>query len=261
MNTRWKADELVQAGSKNVGLYKHNFLQQVVCELRFPTLMELGETRPPSSFVKALRKSYPILELGNEVTVGVGPGGTGTNNVHTFRSVKMNWSVSLKQSAISIETSNYTGFANLRERVLDLVEAASDIIDSDFFTRIGLRYINLVNFQPDQISEWINPRLVGPIISDAFKGINDFGGKISLLADDGGCLLQHGIRFTQNKSEAEPVPKYIIDIDTYRTEISVSDTVNALDIMHQQAFDIFDWSLNDKARAFLLEPPKTRSGA
>ena len=56
MTPNWNADSLINIHSKNVDQYKQNFLRQAVCELRFPTLMELGDPRPPSTLFKALRK-------------------------------------------------------------------------------------------------------------------------------------------------------------------------------------------------------------
>lgn len=260
MSARWKADDLVLTRSQNENRFKRNFLKQAVCELRFPTLMELGEQRPPSSFVKALRKDYPHLELNNEVTLGLGTGNAGSSNIHIFRSAKLNWSVSLKQNALSIETTAYSGFDNLRERVLQVVDAAEKIIDSDFFTRIGLRYINVVKSGDEDVAKWINPFLIAPITSESFGGINEFGGRMQLLAEDGGCLLQHGIQFSNSMPDTPPKPDYLIDIDTYRSEVSLSNTAASIDIMHRQAFDIFDWALTDTARIFLSEDIKSRKG-
>jgi len=256
MSARWKADDLVLTRSQNENRYKRNFLKQAVCEFRFPTLMELGEQRPPASFVKSLRKSYPHLELNNEVTLGLGAGNAGSSNIHIFRSAKFNWNVTLKQNALTIETNSYTGFNNLRERVMQVVEAAEKVIDSDFFTRIGLRYINVVSSGDDDVTDWINPLLVSPLMSSSFTGINDFGGKMQLMAEDGGCLLQHGIQFS-NVAASTPKPDYVVDIDTYRTEVSLNDVGAAIDIMHRQAFDIFDWAIAEKARVFLSSDHKS----
>ncbi|RMM43117.1 hypothetical protein ALQ78_01649 [Pseudomonas syringae pv. aptata] len=260
MSTRWKADQLIANRSQNVDRYKRNFLQQAVCEFRFPTLMELGDQRPPSAFVKALRKDYPNLELSNEVTFGLGAGNAGSSNVHIFRSAKLNWSVSLKESAITIETTSYPGFATLRDRIAKLVQAAEGIIDSDFFTRIGLRYINLIDSGEAPIIDWINPDLTAALKHDFFSGISDFNGRMQLKADDGGCTFQHGIRFATVPKDAAPKPEYMIDIDVFRTEVSVVDVAYAVEAMHQQAFDLFDWTLSDVSRAFLSEDSKVKKG-
>ncbi|KGS15481.1 TIGR04255 family protein [Pseudomonas coronafaciens] len=260
MSKRWKADLLITKRSQNTDRYKRNFLQQAVCEFRFPTLMELGEQRPPAAFVRALRKDYPHLELTNELTLGPGSGNAGSSNVHIFRSTKLNWNVSLKESAITIETTSYTGFDTLRERITKVVKAAEEIIDSDFFTRIGLRYINVIDSGDDPITDWINPALTGAVTSNAFTGISDFAGRMQLKADDGGCTFQHGIRLAQIKEGDQPKPEYLIDIDIFRTEISTQDVADAIEVMHQQAFDLFDWSLTDTSRDYLSKDAKVKKG-
>lgn len=250
MTPTWEADALVVERSKNVDRYKRNFLRQAVCELRFPTLMELADARPPKALVMALRKEYPNLELANEVTLGIA-GSSAGSHVHVFRSSKMTWSVTLKQSAISIETTAYNGYAHFKERVLRVVEAASGVIDSDFFTRTGLRYINLVEGNENPTDGWINPELVGPLLSGKFTRVNEFAGKLQLTAPDGGCLLQHGIRHREKHGEQEQWPDYVLDIDCFRTEVQVADVPAALDVMHMQAFDVFDWTLGAKAQEHL----------
>lgn len=260
MSLKWEADALVTLRSENVDRYKRNFLRQAVCEFRFPTLMELGEPRPPASFVTALRKEYPHLELANEVTLGIAGGPSGSNNTHIFRSTKLTWTVSLKQSTLSIETTAYTDYAHMKERVLRVVDAASKIIDSDFFTRVGLRYVNVIDSDADPTNGWVNPVLVAPIRSGHFAGIQEYAGKFQLMAPDGGCLLQHGIRLKQPHLREAVQPEYVLDIDTFRNEVALSDTGAVLDAMHAQAFDFFDWAIGPKAREYLsADRPLTKN--
>lgn len=250
MNSGWEADGLMKLRSDNLDRYKRNFLRQAVCELRFPTLMELGEPRPPASFVGALRKEYPHLELANELTLGIGTSIPGSNNSHIFRSSKYTWAVSLKASSVTIETTSYADYENLKSRVLKVVEAAGKIIDSDFFTRIGLRYINVIDVGEDPTLGWVNPILVAPIQAGCFSGIHEYAGKMQIAASDGGCLLQHGIRLKQSR-EADPPPEYFIDIDSFRNEIPLAEVESALDAIHSQAFDVFDWCIGEKSKDYL----------
>lgn len=251
MTQKWQADSLLSTHSQNTDRYKRNFLKQAVCEFRFPTLMELGEARPPVSFVSALRKEYPHLELANEVTIGVG-GSPGSNNTHLLRSSKLTWTVSLKQNALLLETTSYSGFPNMKERIQRVVEAGLKVIDSDFFTRVGLRYVNVIDCCADPIDGWVNSDLVKPLLSKNFLGVGEYAGKIQLTAEDGGCLLQHGIRLKQPQQEGKPsVPEYVLDIDTFRNNVSASEYVSVLDKMHSQAFDLFDWAIDNKARDYL----------
>ena len=257
--TTWAADSLVTFKSENVDKFKRNFLKQAVCELRFPTLMELAGPKPPTSLVTALRKEYPHLELSNEVTLNMGAQ-TGADNVHIFRSSKATWSVTLKQNAIALETTKYTEYAEMRERLLKVIAAAKQIIDSDFFTRVGLRYVNVVETSGTEgLETWVNSALVGPIVGGkSFKGVTELAGKFHLATEDGGCLLQHGLRH-KTPLKPEELPDYVLDIDSYRTDVKVEDAMSALDIMHSQSFSLFDWSLGDKARAYLKSVPVTKA--
>lgn len=251
MSSGWEADSLMKLRSENLDRYKRNFLRQAVCELRFPTLMELGESRPPASFVAALRKDYPHLELANELTLGIGTSIPGSNNSHIFRSSKYTWAVSLKASSVTIETSSYTEYENLKYRVLKVVDAAAKVIDSDFFTRIGLRYINVIDIGEDPTVDWVNPLLVAPIQAGCFSGISEYAGKMQLATSDGGCLLQHGLRIKNTRNEEAKPPEYLIDIDSFRNEISLSEVESSLDAIHSQAFDVFDWCIGEKSKSYL----------
>lgn len=253
MTVKAAVQDLVQFNSTNLNKFKRSVVKNVVCEFRFPTLMELGEGKAPAKFVNAIRKAYPTMELGQDVSIGLGGPGE-TTYAHIFRSLRGGWAVSLKHSSLTVENGSYEGYDKLRSRALEAVEAASAVIDSDFFTRVGLRYVNVFDHPSDLVGdEWINPALVQPILSGMFRGIADYSGRMALVSEDGGCLLQHGLQMKPPVEGATTYPNYAIDIDTYRSEVMLADVGKALDAMHKQAFDVFDWSLGSAARKFLSE--------
>ena len=221
-----------------------NFVRTVVCELRFPLLMELGSGNPPKSFVAAVRKNYPQLEHVEEIAVGIGGPGQAAG-VHIFRSLTRDWSVSLKQSAVLIEAKRYPGYDKFSERVKEVVAAASPVIDSDFWTRVGLRYINdipLADTELARLHEKLNPALIQGLSRGVFRGVNQYSGLIVGGMENGGYRLQHELR--QEKSSRGTVELgYRVDVDVWRSEIPLADTLDVLDSMHEEAFAIFDWAL------------------
>lgn len=244
-------DGLVRHDSLSLNKFKRSVVKNVVCEFRFPTLMELSESKAPTKFVNALRKAYPTMELVQDVSIGPG-GPENTSFTHILRALRGGWAVSLKHSSVNIENGSYEGYDKLRARALELVQAASSVIDSDFFTRVGLRYINVFDSPVDLVgANWINEDLVRPIKSGVFRGIADYSGRIALATEDGGCLLQHGLRANPASGAGTSSPAYFVDIDTYRNEVELDNVADALDRMHKQAFDVFDWSLGEAGRAFL----------
>lgn len=245
------ASRLFTVRSDNVDRYKRNFLKQAVCELRFPTLIELGGASPPADLVRALRKDYPHFEVASEMTISPNGGASGGTHIHVMRSAKLTWSVSLRQSSLSIESAAYTEYADMRKRVLSVLASATKTIDTDFLTRIGLRYINAIDTGTDPADGWINPSLVEPLRQKIFKNVQEFAGKISIATPDGGCLLQHGIRLKPALRGELQAPEYYIDVDASRAEVALDNVGAMLDEMHAEAFDIFDWSIGPKAREFL----------
>lgn len=256
MITHRDADDLVPLLPKHEGAFKRNFIKQAVCEFKFPTLLAMGGAAPPKAFVSALRKAYPVLELNKEVPIGFAESTTANGHSHVLKSSKQTWTVTIKKDAVVIETSRYTDYKEMRSRTDEVIKAASGIIDSDFFTRVGMRYINAITTDGDSpLHEWINPSLVGPVEQQGFKGVADFAGRLRLETDDGGCLLQHGLKHKSGGQVGLPtlVPDYIIDIDCYRSEVPLAETLATLDNMRMQVYSMFQWAIGVKAKEYLGE--------
>lgn len=251
MTRHFAADELVQFQSNNLNIFRKSLVTSVVCEFRFPTLIELGDAKPPARFVKALRKKYPHIETATDVSFGFG-GSSESSHSHIFRALRGGWSVSLKHSSLTIETNTYTGYEELLDRALEAVEAAEPIIDADFWTRIGLRYVNHLPGRYDPIrNKWINPALTAQFADGIFRGVNEFATRLLLNAEDGGCLLQTSLKRNPKNGEVFVPPDFVVDVDAFRNEVALSDSKSTLDAMHAQAFNCFDWSLGDAAREHL----------
>ncbi len=259
MSQRPPTPTFVKSKSQNVDRYKRSFVTQTICELKFPTLLELAEARPPPKFANALRKSYPTLEAGREVKINLGQGTTESIQAHIFRALKGGWVATLKHSSASIEGSRYDGYPDLKRRVKQLVDAALPVIDAEIWTRVGLRFVNVIQGDDGQdlIRGWVNPALVAPIISDDFNKIGGYGGVLQLGGDEAGIVLRHQLQIGSLDNDGQaPSLKYMLDIDTFRTGVLIEDTLDVLDELHAQSFDFFDWSLGEGARELLMSEPK-----
>jgi uncharacterized protein (TIGR04255 family) len=169
--------------------------------------------------------------------------------------------VNLKKESLSIETSRYVNYKEFRARVEEVLSVTVPLIDSDFFTRVGLRYVNLVTTDGKApLSDWISRALVGLAEEHGFVGINELAGRLRLQGEDGGCLLQHGIKQKESSPRAEDdtveVPDYILDIDAYRDEVMTADALSTLDGMRIQAYSMFQWAIGQRAKEYLLADKK-----
>lgn len=225
--------------------YAQNFIRQAVCELRFPTLYELEAARPPTSFALALRKEYPNQQLLESVNVGIGT--PSRANVHTFKSKKDRWTVNLKASSVSLETSKYETFLEFKERLGVVLKAAAPVIDSDFFTRVGLRYINVVPYTRSEISGWVNPSLVGPLADGIYGDVLDHVGRVTGSTECGTFMLQHGVMVEGSNTK----PQYSLDFDFSSEDVPFDQTLEMVQKLHDFEFSMFEWSLGPLAKAHL----------
>jgi uncharacterized protein (TIGR04255 family) len=224
--------------------YTKNFIRLATCELRFPTLLELEE-HAPVAFSKAVRKEYPTYT--RQTAVNVNPGGLAQAANHSFRSKNGRWTVTVRAAAISLETSDYDSFAEFEQRLGFVLHAAGSTIDTDFFTRVGLRYVNAVDFERATIRDWVNPSLVGALGEGVFGDVDEHWQRVRGLTDVGGYIFQHGLAIQPGSTKCE----YVLDFDLYKEEVPVAETVPVVRKLHALEFSLFRWSLGEKALAKL----------
>jgi uncharacterized protein (TIGR04255 family) len=225
--------------------YKQNFIRMAVCELRFPTLFEVEAETPPLALSKAVRKEYPTHELLKNVNVNLG--GVAHSNAHAFRSKKGRWSVTLRAAALSLETSRYDSFDEFAERLAFVLKAAEGTIDSDFFTRVGLRYINIVPCEPETVGEWINPGLVAPLAAGTYGTVNEYWQRIQGPTTVGGYTFTHGVQV----QPGNPPREYLLDFDFFKEDVPVAEALSVVKKLHELEFSMFRWSIGPKAKELL----------
>lgn len=246
---KWNADDLIEINMQNEPRYKHGYVQTAVCEIRFPTILEFANPDPPIQIVKSLRRDYPILNAQNEIKLGVNSGNSSAKITHEFATTNRKWTLSVKQSSIVFQANAYRNYSDFKTRFLKAFDSIKDSLDTDFLTRIGLRYINAIKTEHDGLEkDFLNEMLVSPLLSGKFNDVSEYAGKVQAVKNDGGLTLQHGIRFSDGISEDHLISDYMIDIDTYRVDLSIGHVEDALDIMHAQAFTVFDLCLGIKAK-------------
>jgi uncharacterized protein (TIGR04255 family) len=224
-------------------VFERNFLKTVVCELKFPTLLEL-ETEPPARIRAALKKEYPHYGIAR--SFGVRPDGITDEQVPKLESIEKRWAISIRPSAISIETSKYKTFEELRERVLLVVQKALPFLDTNFFTRVGLRYINHLPVAPHDACEWFNENLVAPLRVGVFGDIDSCYQEIRGVTTNGSYSLRHGYQVSEQGPKT-----YVFDADLCVEPLEADRLPATLDHFHVQADSLFQWALTDAGRRAL----------
>jgi len=221
--------------------YERNLLQKVVCELRFPTLYSLDSSKPPLSFATALRKTYTEHQVANDLNLS--PTGVAQAFAHVFNDKRRRLAVSLRSSAVTIESAAYRSFEEFSSQVEHVIEAAEKVIDSEFFTRVGLRYINAVPYDPGTISKWVNPTLVQALADGIYGDAMEHHARVSGTTESGGYSFTHGLGVNSGTGKRE----YILDFDFSQEDVEVRETKGVLARLHELEFKMFHWSIGKAA--------------
>ena len=230
--------------------FRRNLVQLATCELRFPVLLGY-EKDPPRTLHQKLRKAYPHYK--REVNVTLHPGqGSSEEPRFFFRSKKHDWTVTFRSTAIAIETKAYLDYEGLRKRLDEVVSSASDVIDSDFFTRVGLRYVNVMPVGQRDAQGWVNPDLAAPLVNGVWGDVDQVWQEVRGVTDEGQYTLRHGY--------PELESGYVLDLDMYRTDVEVADLYSVLATLNADAYSLFSWCVGPKARDYMQSEGKESAG-
>lgn len=225
--------------------YARNFIKVAVCEVRFPVVLEL-ESKPPVKLQRNLRKDYPNYEPRNEFSLGA-TGTSAERHVYVLQSKKKDWTVQVKSDSLVLETSRYVDFDDFSSRLQTLLDASAELTDTDFYMRVGLRYINEIPLENGSPVGWINPKLHA-VSSDGVLGqisheMHEFTG----VTEFGQYLFRHG--GTANASGG--IMNYLLDYDYWTENIEVRSVPGFLMDANETNFRFFSWCLGDKGRTWL----------
>jgi uncharacterized protein (TIGR04255 family) len=220
--------------------FERNFIKTAVCELRFPTLLEF-ETKPPVQLQKELRKEYPYYEPAQSVNVG--PGVVDRETRYLFKSRKKDWTVAFKASAIALETTRYTNFEEFSRRLENLIAKSRSLLDTDFFTRVGLRYIDEISIEDGALADWVRNDLVAPLTQGVYGTIERFLQEVRGFTAIGRYTFRHG-----TVGSAQEKPKvYSLDFDFYEENVPSDSVLSMVAEFNQQSFRFFLWAIGPKA--------------
>jgi uncharacterized protein (TIGR04255 family) len=230
---------------RDVEQYARNVAKQVVCELKFPALLDL-ETSPPRALQAALRHEYPHYDVGWNVSLD--PGSTSPRHEprYLFKDREKVWTLALRPSSMSLETTRYVRFSDFLERLKGIIAATSKHLDLVFFTRVGLRYINAIPVRQSSLSGWVNPVLVSAVSERRLGWMVECFQELRGYALHGLFSLRHGM--TPN-SEGEG--DYLIDTDFYRETVEIGDAAHVLTQLNQESYGLFEWCIGDTARRYM----------
>jgi len=243
--------------------YNRNFLTDVIFRLDFTVPSDYNKENL-KEFQQSMKNIFPILQEMKGVVIGhkVKEGNLESERGEDF--VKWNLFnrkktrlVSLEPDNISLEFKEYENFDEFLEVITQAIEKIYSLFPSISSTRLGLRYINHIKLDNEDIFNWenfINESLLSPIkfVEDKniiCRHINS----IELNKESYRIKFQSGMPNSvyPNKIVRK---EFILDYDCFTFEnMNKEEIITKVREFHECIKDMFEKSIKEELRTIMSE--------
>ena len=232
-------------------------LQLVVCQVRFPPILELVAGDPPVKFQEALKHRYPVTHRDQSLemrSVGGEAPLLRTSHHWRFDDADSKWTVSLGDSFLSLETGHYRRFTDFVQRFDELLDISRDLFPLEIRDRFGLRYIDRLSKRvcpnlPDNWLTQIQSDLI-PLRGWRGEGEPQKGQLETRYAFDGQILTIRCTTVDRGFSGADE-DEFVLDIDCYCADRApLGNLAELMRDFKQMAYNVFRWAVGDLISSF-----------
>lgn len=179
-------------------------------------------------------------------------GTTNPQPVYRFITRKKDPVLDISASSLVLTTKKYKSFEDFLSHIQFLLDRAISHVDTPFFTRVGLRYINNISgIQQNgaDILEWINSDLIMPVAGRKIGAISNMKNELAGQFKEGDYTFRYGLSPASKKAR-----NFVLDWDYYSEDVEVKECINLLNTFHVLHFPFFWWTLGEKAKNALACP-------
>jgi len=258
--------------------YENDALRYAAVEVRFSPLDEL-EAATIADFRERVREDFAVSEAEQQVAVNLGP--TGPSTQQTFRQRFYTrdriTSAVLGRDLLILETSDYPGWTEFRDRFARLARALEGVKRPDGLLRVGIRYIDEIRVPGvESIADWepwISPNLIAPLTLDSTE---PSGATLALQYGTAPGLVTvfRAAPFATGRTVQEegplrlpfPTPEspyFLLDTDSSWAdpsrqipEFAPDEIIVILDELHAPCARLFEASITDRLRDEILRQPR-----
>jgi uncharacterized protein (TIGR04255 family) len=236
-------------------------LVRVIAQVRFPSILSIGESSFVAAFQEAIRSQYPVLQPEQTRNFVIGLQGLESTPSMVWRFIDKTekWRVSLTSNFITLETTGYLSRSDFLQRFKDILIATDIHIKPQVLERLGLRYIARLKGQDvDKITDFVRPQVSGVLaseiaiyaeqtISESFFNLPNRRGQI--LARWG--RLPAGSTIDPTAIELIPEPSWILDLDMFTVpfaEIKAFEVEAIMDdagYFAERLYTFFRWAVTE----------------
>jgi uncharacterized protein (TIGR04255 family) len=256
--------------------YENDALRYAAIEVRFPPIEELD--RIVTEFRERVRELLPISEREQQVAVNFGPAGPSTQQAvrQRFSTRDRIASSALAADALLLETTDYPGWTEFRDRYTVLLDALENVSRPDGTLRIGIRYIDEIRVPSvASVSDWdgwVSEKLFAPLQLDEPPSAATLALQYGM--PPGYVTVFRAAPFATGRTVQEegplrlpyPTPDgpyFLLDTDASWAdpdrqvpEFSREAIVAILDELHAPCKRVFEASITDRLRDEVLRRPR-----
>ncbi len=239
-------------------------LREVICQVRFPTMLRIAEEKPVH-FQERIRDRFPALDVEHGVVIeseGTKPGPSIELRpaVYRFHDPSEVRAVGLAPDFYALSTQVYQHWVGFADDLRYITEAVCGEYDIPYATRIGLRYINVIDasFTPTgefaAVYDLLRPELTVMLRTDVVVSPDYAMQRMHVAADNGEFAFRYGLIHEGEVAE----PKFVLDFDYYvEGSIGLDDLLTRCDHYHQVIYRAFRWCIADSKLAAFEPLPAT----
>jgi len=241
-------------------IYKKNPLVEVVCQVRFSPILKI-DANVPADFQDRIRSEYPDLSqvnlsLEQPNAPALPPAEkqlleSAVNKNYAFVSEDRKWRVNLTRNYMSLSTGAYLRWEEFKDRFRSPLQALSDIYAPRNFSRIGLRYIDILyrsklNLVDVGWGELLRPHLLGLMSSpDVKDDIDAFDSLYAVRLGDQASKCRLAARTVISQESGEQC--FMIDGDFFTAgTIAMPDVTTHMDYLHSHASRLIQWCITPR---------------
>lgn len=254
-------------------IYNRNPLDNVVCQLRFPVVLKI-DVEIPSDFQERVRCEYPNLSESSELVFQTSPNieeqlpsesvqqilkSPGIKN-YEFSSEDGIWKINLTRNFMSLSTRNYHKWEEFKEELQLPLNALIDVYSPMHFTRVGLRYIDVIvrsrlGLEGVDWGKLINGYVLGMMAAPGKEDkIRSAVSTYEIGLEEGKDIVRIASRIVKPIGSDEKC--YMIDSDFFtHSKTEINEVINKLDSFNKHASRLIRWCIKERLHE-AMEPQK-----
>lgn len=251
-------------------IYSNNPLEKVICQLRFPPILKIVSELPAcfqgkirADFPNFLEKEELALSMPKAIRNNMPPemlrqiAPQGTKN-YEFSSEDDNIKVNLTQTFLAFSTTQYKQWEKFGINLKKSLKALNEVYKPSYFTRIGLRYINVIKptilgMKNVKWNDLLKPHVLGMLVENCMHDrVKSVEAKYEILLEDNSSIAKIILMLIKEKDESS----FVIDTDLFNeTRAEIDEIDEKLNYLHDRAYRLIRWCITKRLHEALEPTP------